>query len=158
MRWGEFAAEEPEFAAEVRRRLEARKHNYLATIRADGSPRIGGTEIAFSKDGADLWIGAMPKSRKVLDLLNDPRFALHGASDDPPVWDGDAKVAGTMIPASTDQARALLDEYGFPPDKNGMVFLADLSEAVLTRLGDPQDHLDISLWKAGAHLRTMRVE
>lgn len=158
MRWGEFAAAEPALAADVRRLLEAGNHLYLATIREDGAPRISGTEIHFSPDSAELWLGAMPRSRKALDLLRDPRFALHGRSEDPPDWSEDAKIAGTVVPACASHARALLDEAGFPADRDGAVFLVDMNEAVLTRLGDPPDHLDLTLWKPGKPPRTMRVE
>ncbi len=157
MRWGEFAAAEPVFAAEIRRSLEAGKHNYLATIREDGAPRISGTELNFSKDGADLWIGAMPASRKVRDLRRDPRLALHGQSAEPPDWTGDGKVAGTALPACEDHAKALLAEYGYPTDREGIVFLVDLTEAVITRVGEGGEHLEVTLWKQDRPLRTMQV-
>lgn len=145
MRWSELAAAEPAFAADLRRLLSVGKHLYLATVREDGSPRISGAEVRFSADGADLWFGAMPASRKVRDLRHDPRFALHGRSEDPPGRCGHRDAA-------------LLAESGFPGDREGAVFLADLTEAVITRLGSPPDHLDITLWKPGRDLRTMRVD
>ncbi|MFM9107607.1 MAG: pyridoxamine 5'-phosphate oxidase family protein [Chloroflexota bacterium] len=151
MRWSELAAAD-------RRLLSVGKHLYLATVREDGSPRISGAEVRFSADGADLWFGAMPASRKVRDLRHDPRFALHGRSEDPPGWSEDGKIAGVAVPASAGRAAALLAESGFPGDREGAVFLADLTEAVITRLGSPPDHLDITLWKPGRDLRTMRVD
>ena len=90
--WSEFEAAAPELAAGVRRRLDAHTHKTLATVRGDGSPRISGTESRFV-DG-ELWIGSMWDARKARDLRRDPRFALHSGSDDPPDWDGDAKLAG----------------------------------------------------------------
>ena len=41
--WSEFEAAAPELAARVRVRLDAHVHKTLATLRADGSPRISGT-------------------------------------------------------------------------------------------------------------------
>lgn len=76
----------------MRRRLEAHTHLTLATLRADGSPRISGTECRFA-DG-ELWIGSMAGAVKARDLQRDPRYALHSGSEDPPAWSGDAKVAG----------------------------------------------------------------
>ena len=35
-------------------------------------------------------------ARKARDLQRDPRFALHSGSDDPPGWEGDAKLAGVV--------------------------------------------------------------
>lgn len=159
MRWGEFAAAEPELAAEIRRRLEIGKHRYLATIREDGSPRISGQEVFFTPDGEDAWFGAMPRSRKVRDLDRDPRFALHGRSEDPPEWEGDAKIAGRAVRVEDiDRARELLASVGHEGHDDAAVLLVDLTEAVLTRIGDPGDHLDITLWKPDKGVRTMRAQ
>src|SRR5436309_15216118 len=92
--WSEFQKEAPELAARARGLLEAHTHMTIATLRKDGSPRISGTECEIV-DG-ELQFGAMWHGVKALDLLRDPRFALHGASEDPPEWPGDAKVAGTV--------------------------------------------------------------
>jgi hypothetical protein len=51
--WAEFEAEVPDLAAFVRERLEAHKHRMMATLRSDGSPRIGGIEVTIARwDGA----------------------------------------------------------------------------------------------------------
>ena len=92
--WSDFEAAAPELAASVRRRLDAHTHKTLATVRGDGSPRISGTESQII-DG-ELWIGSMWDARKARDLRRDPRFALHSGSEDPPGWDGDAKLAGVV--------------------------------------------------------------
>src|SRR4051812_30228864 len=80
--WSDVERAEPTFAARVRGLFDARKHKTLATVRADGSPRISGIEVQFA-DG-ELTFGSMPDARKGADLLRDPRFALHGPSVDPP--------------------------------------------------------------------------
>jgi hypothetical protein len=46
--WGEFAEGQPAFAERVRELFDFRKHKTLATLRADGSPRIGGIEVEFA--------------------------------------------------------------------------------------------------------------
>jgi len=86
--WSDFEAAAPELAARVRERLDAHTHKTLATIRADGAPRISGTESRFAE--GELWIGSMPRARKAHDLQRDPRFALHSGSDEPSDWKGDA--------------------------------------------------------------------
>jgi hypothetical protein len=58
--WGEFETEQPALAANVRERFDVRKHKTLATLRADGSPRISGIEVEFS-DG-EIFLGMMPDS------------------------------------------------------------------------------------------------
>jgi hypothetical protein len=156
--WQEVVDQAPELAAEVQRRFDAHRHKTMATLRKDGSPRISGIEAAF-KDG-ELWLGMMGGSQKARDLLRDPRLALHSASEDPPddpaqsaQWTGDAKVAGRAVEV-TDPAR--LAEFGPEPGEPFHLFRVDLTEAVLTRVGDPPDHLVIEFWHAGQGLR--RVE
>src|SRR3954470_5678547 len=94
--WSEVAAQAPELAGRARKLFEAHKHKTLATLRADGSPRISGIEAEFA-DG-ELTFGSMPRARKGADLQRDPRCALHSATTDPPddpkEWPGEAKLAG----------------------------------------------------------------
>ena len=153
--WNDVVAAAPDLAAAARALFDAHKHKTLATLRQDGAPRISGIEVKFV-DG-DLWLGGMADSRKMLDLLRDPRFALHSASVDPPDWTGDAKVAGRAV-EETDPARvaAVLGAGGGELPGPARLFRADLSKVVLTRLGDPPDHLVIEWWHEGEGLR--RVE
>ena len=100
--WKDVEHAEPGFAARVREIFDAHKHKTIATLRADGSPRISGIEAEFAS--GELTFGSMPRARKGDDLHRDPRFALHSASVDPPEgdeagWPGDAKVAGRAVPA-----------------------------------------------------------
>jgi hypothetical protein len=151
-RWQEMVTEEPSFAETVERLFEAHRHHVLATIRADGSPRISAIESVFV-DG-DLWLGSMDGSRKTEDILRDPRFALHGTSDDPPDWKADAKVAGRLIPVTDwDTIVAVERASGGEPREDSALFRADLTEVVLTRIGDPPDHLVIEFWREGRGLR-----
>ena len=71
----------PEFAERVRALFDAHRHKTIATLRADGAPRISGIESVF--DDGQLVFGSMPKVRKGAELLRDPRFALHSATVDP---------------------------------------------------------------------------
>jgi hypothetical protein len=146
--WADVEREEPAFAARVRALFDARKHKTLATLRADGSPRISGIEVEF--DNGDLRFGSMPEARKGADLVRDPRFALHGPTVDPPQddpsgWTGEAKVSGRAVLVDDPQG-----------DGGGQLFRADLDEVVLTRLNDAGDRLLIEVWRPGAPLR--RIE
>lgn len=80
--WKQVEDAAPEFAARARSILASHKHKTLATLRADGSPRISGIECEFA-DG-ELTFGSMPGARKGADLHRDARFALHSASVDIP--------------------------------------------------------------------------
>ena len=98
--WAAFAQEAPELARDARAAFAVRKHCTMATLRADGSPRISGTEVQLS-DG-QLWIGSMHSAVKALDLRRDGRVALHSPTVDPPEgdessWSGEAKVAGRAV-------------------------------------------------------------
>jgi hypothetical protein len=159
VRWSEVAAAEPGFAGRVRALFDAHKHKVLATLRKDGSPRVSGVEVEFTDDGT-LWLGSMDGAMKALDLRRDPRMALHAGSPDPPddptTWAGDAKLSGRAIEV-TDPAEiaSYVTAAGDPPGPFHL-FRVDVSDVVLTRVGDPSDHLVIEFWREGAGLR--RVE
>lgn len=142
--WEKIAAEEPAFAQMVERRFDKYRHKVMATLRKDGSPRVSGIEAEF-RDG-DLWIGAMPRSLKALDLMRDPRVALHSGTEDPEdappagaVFD--AKIAGRAVEVSDPEAHG---EGG--SEQGAHRFRIDIHEIVLVTLGDPGDHLLLRIW------------
>ena len=146
--WGEFEAEQPALAANVRDRFDVRKHKTLATLRADGSPRISGIEVEFA-DG-EIYVGMMPDSVKLRDLRRDPRLAVHSPTEDPPEgaessWPGEAKIAGRAV------------EVGSPdsPAGQGGRFAIDISEVAFTRLNEAGDRLVIESWHPGRGLRSI---
>jgi hypothetical protein len=141
--WSEVAAAEPEFAAQVQRLFDAHTHKTIATLRADGGPRISGIEAQFA-DG-ELTFGSMSGARKGADLRRDPRFALHSASVDPPEgdpsgWSGDAKISGRAVPAGPVTGPA-----------DGEMFRADIDEVVYTRVEG--NLLVIESWRPDRGLR-----
>jgi hypothetical protein len=144
--WSAVEAEAPELAARAREIFDAHKHKTLATLRRDGSPRISGTEVEFA-DG-EMWLGSMWKSVKALDLQRDPRFALHSGSADPPDWTADAKVAGRVEEITDPERKAAIIGDEAPPGP-AHLFRADITELVVTGLGDPPDHLVIESWHEG---------
>ena len=139
--FAEFEAEAPALAARVRERLDAHVHKTLATVRRDGSPRISGTETQWRDD--DLWIGSMSDAVKARDLQHDPRFALHSGSDDPDVWQGDAKLAGVV-------------EETTEPEDSSHTFRLDLREVSTVGLDDARKHLVIEVWTPEGGVRTMK--
>jgi Pyridoxamine 5'-phosphate oxidase len=148
--WSAVEKAEPEFAAKVRGLLDARKHKTIATLRADGSPRISGIEAEFA-DG-ELTFGSMPGARKGADLHRDPRFALHGPTTDPPDddpsrWPGEAKISG--------RARfvKVLDGADGPP---GELFRAEIDQVVFTGLNAAGNALVVETWQPQQGLR--RIE
>jgi hypothetical protein len=145
-RWSDVQAEAPDFAALVEQRFKAHKHAILATLRRDGSPRLCGVETQWVL--GDLWMGMMGGSRKALDLLSDPRFALHSAPDDPELTNGDARVSGTAEavedPAGIAAWQGTLE--GEPPAPFHL-FRVDMTEVVTVRVA--VDRLVIDMWRPG---------
>jgi hypothetical protein len=136
--WSAFEAEVPDFAARVRERLEAHRHRTLATLRADGAPRISGIECEIER--GELQFGSMWRGVKALDLLRDPRFALHSGTDEPEQWPGEAKVAGT-VRAETRESEHDGERYH--------LFVADITEAVLVFLNEERTKLVVESWHSG---------
>src|SRR6476646_8799329 len=101
--WSDVEAAEPDLAGRIRARFEATGLALVATVRADGSPRISGWEPLF--DLGQLWLGSMPGSRKGADARRDPRIALHAATADKDVKDGDAKISGHAVEVTDDAER-----------------------------------------------------
>lgn len=147
--WAELETDAPALARAVRIRFEAHGLALMATLRRDGVPRLSPVEPLFWRD--DLWLGMMPGSLKVADLERDPRLALHSATVDRRVADGDAKIAGraeaVVDPATFEAYRsAFAAEAGEVPEGPFPLFRIDASEAsVLTTGGD---HLVIEVWRA----------
>lgn len=127
--------------------MTSRKHLTMASLRRDGSPRISGTEVEFAE--GQLRIGSMPNAVKALDLRRDPRIAVHGPTDDPPVnnpagWQGEAKIAGTVkeVDSGGDAHR----------------FLIDVDEAVITHLNEAGNRLVVESWNSERGYRTRERE
>lgn len=141
--WSAIEGAEPAFAARVRELFDAGRHKTIATVRADGSPRISGIECEFV-DG-QLRFGSMGGARKGADLKRDPRFALHGPTFHPApgeesAWPGEAKIAG----------RATVAE----PSEHD-TFVADIDEVVITHLDDAATKLVIEIWTVDGGLRSV---
>ncbi|GLZ49831.1 pyridoxamine 5'-phosphate oxidase [Actinomycetospora sp. NBRC 106375] len=148
--WRDVEEAAPDFAERVRALFEAHKHKTIATLRADGGPRISGIETVF--DDGELTFGSMPKARKGADLRRDPRFALHSATVDPvegheAQWPGEAKIAGRAVAAG-----AITDG----PD--GDLFRADISEVVHTHLNPEATLLVVEWWTPAEGLRRVERE
>jgi hypothetical protein len=141
--WSVVEEIDPAFADRVRLLFSAGRHKTIATLRADGSPRISGIECEFT-DG-DLRFGSMIGSRKGIDLKRDPRFALHGPTIHPEEgkeseWPGEAKVAGLailVVPGA---------DGGMNETADGEMFVADITEVVVTGLNAEATKLVVESW------------
>ncbi|TDC60861.1 pyridoxamine 5'-phosphate oxidase [Micromonospora sp. KC207] len=132
--WSEFAADEPRLADGIRHLMQqyGPGFGYLATVRADGGPRVHPVSPVITDDGLYCFVVDSPKRR---DLERDGRYALH--SFPPEDSDDEAYVAGQARPV-TDQARvARLAEIGrAAPQVDWRLFEFTVDVAMLARRGD----------------------
>ncbi|MGV9821424.1 pyridoxamine 5'-phosphate oxidase family protein [Nocardia xishanensis] len=158
--WTPFTEEAPKISTVFSRRHKATGNLcMLATLRADGSPRISPVEPRIFE--GMLVIVGMPGTTKFKDLARDPRFCLHTATVDTMVGDGDAKLFGSVtdLPDRETHARFaqnLFEESGF--DIRGQEFdhfyVADITGASCVEITDGQ--LAITIWKPGEGERVVR--
>jgi pyridoxamine 5'-phosphate oxidase-like protein len=157
--WSEVQAAAPELANVVQSRFEATGLGLLGTLRKDGFPRVSGIEPAFAL--GEVWLGMMPESLKALDLRRDPRLAVHSATADKDVKDGDARITGRAEEVlDGDERRAaylqhLRDQGGYVPEGPFHLFRIDVTEVMLLH-PEGGDHLLIQTWKEGEEVR--RIE
>lgn len=156
--WNDVCAAAPDLADRVRTRIEAHGLALLATVRADGYPRVSGIEPLFAL--GELWLGMMPDSRKGVDLRRHDRLCLHSATVDKEVKDGDAKITGRgveILDAETRDAVAAAFEAAngyFPPGPFDL-FRVEICELALVHPGletdtaDPAPVLVIESWRTG---------
>jgi hypothetical protein len=136
--WRDVESSAPDFAALVRALFDAHRHKTIATLRADGSPRISGIEVVF--EGGEVVFGSMPGARKGADLRRDPRFALHSATVDPiegseARWPGEAKIAGRAVAGGP-----------IVEGPAGERFVAEIAEVVHTHLNEAASLLVVDWW------------
>lgn len=155
MNWSGVEEAAPELASKVRARFEAHGLALLATLRRDGSPRISGIETLFGE--GELWLGMMPGSLKARDLLRDPRLALHSATTDKNVAQGDAKLAGRAVHVEDE---ATFDRYrvasggGHGHSLGGFhLFRVDVGD--MSHLVPAGDHLDVEWWSESGGYRAV---
>jgi hypothetical protein len=129
--WGAFQHEAPELAHDVRAAFAVRKHCTMATLRADGGPRISGTEVELGE--AELHIGSMPGALKARDLHRDARLAIHSPTVDPPQgdessWAGEAKLAGRAVEVASED-----ESHRFRIDVDEVVHTCVVGDALRIR-------------------------
>jgi hypothetical protein len=148
--WQDVERAVPEFAQRIRTLFDAHRHKTIATLQADGSPRISGIEVSF--DDGQLAFGSMRNARKGADLRRDPRFAVHSATVDPvegaeAQWPGEAKISGRAIAAGP-----------ITDGPDGDRFHAEIAAVVHTHLNETATLLVVEWWTPTDGLRRMERE
>jgi hypothetical protein len=157
--WSAFEQAAPDLAKEVQDRLEATGLGLLATVRRDGYPRISPVEPSIFR--GELWIGMMDASLKARDLQRDPRLALHAATVDKRVSDGDVKLTGRAIEVTdADEKRRFTSDFSeandYGPDEDDTFHLFKVELVDVSRLTPEDDHLVIESWRPGQEVK--RIE
>jgi len=131
--WSEFVADEPPLAAAITALLQQYGPGlaYLATVRADGGPRVHPVSPVITDAGLFCFVVNSPKRR---DLERDGRYALH--SFPPEDSDDEAYLAGRAR-AVTDPARVdqLARNLHAAPHVDWRLFEFTVEVAMLTRHG-----------------------
>ena len=137
-------------------RLRSHRHTVLATLKADGSPRLSGMEAPIRS--GHLWLAMTPGSCKAADLARDPRFSLHSAPDAEDLAEGDARIDGTVEPADAAQQAEFVAGHRYPVDDPSIMvlFVAMIHRIVLVRVA--QHSLLIESWTPAGGRKTQRSE
>lgn len=158
MRWDAFAEACPQIAGPAAERFSADEVVMLGTIRADGRPRLSPCELDFA--AGRLCFGMMWRSHKALDLLRDPRLAVHSVPIGRMNPSGDIKLAGLALDETDPDVRAvykavLEERIDWVPDEPFHVFSLDVREAAILRFGEADRRLALR-WDEPGGFRTLR--
>jgi hypothetical protein len=131
--WAEFATADPQLAASI----HALVHQYgpglgyLATIRADGGPRVHPVSPFITHHGLFCFVIDSPKRH---DLERDGRYALH--SFPPEDSDDEAYVSGlAQLVTDTDRVQRLAAEMRAEPLIDWRLFEFGVDVAMIVRNG-----------------------
>ncbi len=139
MRWEEFEVACPEIGSVARERLTKDQLVLVGTIRRDGSPRISPNECDFAQ--GRLFVSMMWRSKKALDLLRDPRVAVHSMTCDTSGTEGDVKLYGHIVDEQDPALRAAFREAirartdWAPDEPEYHCFSVDVASAGYTKFG-----------------------
>lgn len=146
MSWRELQEHQPELAAFGQRRFGSRVA-YLATVDADGSPRVHPVTPIVTPLG--LMVFMEPTSPKGHDLRRGSRYALHCSVEDDEGGGGEFRVRGAARAVTEPAVRGqVADHAPFAPSDDYVLFELLVDDAFSTRYdadGTPVRHR----WRAG---------
>lgn len=153
MTWANLASEAPQLAATGEERLHGRV-SYLATVRADGSPRVHPVTPIIG-DGS-LFVFMEPTSPKGRDLERGSRFALHCGVEDNEGSGGEftcSGIARRLDDAASRERAARHATYAIA--ERYILFELLTDEAAGKQYAD--DGAVWSRWRAGGETRSQQL-
>jgi len=133
-RWSMFAEQEPELAAFGQARLLAAPA-YIATLRANGMPRVHPVTPIFGAGG--LYLFMEPTSPKGRDLRERGWFGMHCAVPDNEGSGGEFWIAGRGAPVDDAEVRSTVEAAArYAPDDRYILFELSVTEARCNGYGD----------------------
>ena len=131
--WGAFSSAAPALAQVGRDRLHGRVA-FIATVRADGSPRVHPVTPIVAE--AALYVFMEPTSPKGRDLRRDGRFALHCGVEDVGGGGGEFIVRGRALPVDNSNGRATaIAASPYAPAERYVLFELRIDHAMATEYG-----------------------
>jgi uncharacterized pyridoxamine 5'-phosphate oxidase family protein len=149
--WKEFATAEPDMASVGLALLERFHIAYLATVRADGSPRVHPVS-PFIIDGR-LFVATPQGSPKARDQIRDGRYVLHML---PGKDDAEFRIRGRAHSVVDSEERAMVLDRG-PHYVKGddHIFEYDIEEAATAhweKVGEPGTYPVRRIWRVSEGL------
>ena len=150
MDWSELAGAQPRLAGLGSERLLNRGVVLVATIRADGTPRVSPVE-PFLLDGV-LWLSMLWASTKAADLQRDPRILVHSAISSRDGGEGEFKVRGRAV-AEHDAgvqrryAAAVAAALGWDPEPGRFhLYAVDIEHVTFIRYHSGTGDQHVAMW------------
>jgi hypothetical protein len=135
IKWGEFAALEPDLARFGAGRLRATLPSYLATVRRSGAPRVRPVTPIFRAHG--LYLFMEPTSPKRRDLLATSWYGMHSGVPDNAGTGGEFSIEGGAVPVDDSAIwTEVAEASGYDPPERYILFEFFVSEARCHGYGD----------------------
>lgn len=146
MSWKTLSESSPELAEFGRQRF-ATEVAYLATVKADGAPRVHPVTPIVAED--HLFVFMEPTSPKGHDLQRDGRYALHASVSDSSGGAGEFLVSGRGRRVDDPELRALAaGRASYEPADRYVLYELRIERALATEY-TPQGQPKRRRWRAG---------
>lgn len=127
--WQDFANAAPELAAFGEKRL-TRAPSYLATVDAEGNPRVHPVSPIIGE--GHLFLFMEPTSPKGHDLQRGSAYAMHCGVEGDDGGGGEVRITGHAVLTDDPAMRALATQYGYVPKETYILFELSVESAFST--------------------------